>query len=1809
MAQPAGDAKKGNTDSSNLGGLGRTGGRMSERALIQHNYASDPKYKKYVQQVEKCLNSFDNVHEWADCIAFLKQLLKTLQSYMQFKEIPKKLIVAKRLSQCLNPALPTGVHQRALDVYSHILAVRGSEGLKQDLAVWSSGLFPFFEYAATSVKPTLLNIYDTYYLPLQADLRPIMRSFILALLPGLEEETGEYFEKVDSLVPLLSFDITHDPKVLGLLDKLSGTVAPSFFFQNIWLVMLTTPSARGTSLNFLSRRLPHMNADEGRDIGLMIRAFSAALEDENLLVRRSALDILLQSIRIDGFAVRKAHADDRAILMRAATGVVLRRDLSLNRRLYTWLLGPDERAETQLAFLREHVLGLLSGTLKAEMVSPSGEYAESRPFKIYISLLDKWEIGAPLTEVLIYDALKSVKRLMDHPTDSSEDISTTASTLYEAVEPQLTWKYLMTTIFKELSGDGDVSEGIDLARFVLRAFPQDEELQTLHFPVILAGIVDVMNLQIQTTPVKASTKAYQQATLFIQELHSHIPQIALLERPEVTSDNENSRQTQRPYSFACTFYGIQATLTTPPPEGTFIIPQSSVFESLVSCTAKCAQALEKLKDAAALREVFGGMLGFLNGMVNRLTAPVEMAWNPVEWLATLLQSMEYESAIFASVDRIINLSVSLHKSSFVQPQLNISSRVVVSKMVNKLLHYLRPEYVAYHVRAVNLIWSLQSAVKKPYVESILAQSMTSPESRNVSEAYEAFGVLWRLSEDNLLPGFKFKVPLMIVLDTLKSDDPSLRRIGETWMRCSLRSYLRILDPILYELLDPAILRIPAQVKVHGKEIQGFTYEKPFNQRYIHYLLEVLLSVVRFGGQGFAKTARSSYIRRSHYGGLVSRADASKMPDNEGTYLDVLVEILLRFLQSEPTAQWAPTMSPLNALIQSTIVELLQLIVSRGEMEITVVETMEAIVIGKLYFCVHMKRLDLQNKLLHLLHSLISVSSSAIEPSQSVASGKQKQDDSPTATVSPDADKVLGRTYPVNPLLVQTLIDGISTRSNRPILQHWLDFILMAIPQFQPALQSVVSPLNDCLCKQLHHSLKDILFAAKQPDNYSRDMHATVTDSDMIMLLNALERFVLLSLAYTEEEDGDEESIIEKPVHESGGLLGYVSNVFSSDSTHAANAEQLTARSPAYRALDEGIRVLYSIWSALLWKKRDAETARDESLSMIYNRTRLRCRRSLEHLFRVQSAEVFESIVECWNRDKPSHTGTSSETAFELVDVLVSNAQNAVHMTCESIWCRISGISEKSKKQAINPNLTDAVLFRFLEQYMAQLEGPIVVQVWGRYMQLAKEISGSVRDFKIQSFYALRCLSVLAEKITQTTAMDDRRIRRELQDTYAKLLDACVTLVGRSHDHGSWIRRSAKDALVANGRDSPTVSNKDEKIDPSESTTSLTVPDAPKQESSKQSSHLESVTQITRFVASSSLPNLRRFLVDNDKIRCEGGRGKHGRFAQVALEHSRLERPLDIDAVVLSILQEMTRVQATLKTWKTPVTELFNDNRFFNSLPGEAEAWKPVIKSLFDSDKTAFPELTSRVATAPSANIFTNREYEMLLRSLNVRRLSFVVFTGEKNHFLTQLPVIQEKLVDILRNVTAPVVQSEVFLCVRVLLCRLSKNNLTSFWPVLLTELYRIFEQVMTTLPSDGSEDLQLVLAACKCLDLLITLQIEEFQIYQWIFITDTVDAIYRPDNWSPEAMMDQLADVTGNLPIGNSGDSSPVPNETTTYEEQRVLRRPQLNGLKQIESIRDLIPFFSNVSISSYESMYASGGSIDWEAVEKGIMDDMFDGR
>jgi hypothetical protein len=57
-----------------------------------------------------------------------------------------------------------------------------------------------------------------------------------------------------------------------------------------------------------------------------------------------------------------------------------------------------------------------------EMINPSGDYPESRPFKIFISLLDKWEIGAALTDTLAYDALQAARVHVESERGTAEDV-------------------------------------------------------------------------------------------------------------------------------------------------------------------------------------------------------------------------------------------------------------------------------------------------------------------------------------------------------------------------------------------------------------------------------------------------------------------------------------------------------------------------------------------------------------------------------------------------------------------------------------------------------------------------------------------------------------------------------------------------------------------------------------------------------------------------------------------------------------------------------------------------------------------------------------------------------------------------------------------------------------------------------------------------------------------------------------------------------------------------------------------------------------------------------------------------------------------------------------------------------------------------------------------------------------------------------------------------------------------------------------------------------------------------------------------
>ena len=119
---------------------------------------------------------------------------QVLQGHTKFKVVPRKLTIGKRLAQCMHHALPSGVHLKALETYELIFKRISKKGLAQDLFIYSAGLFPLLGNAAMSVKPVLMGIYESYFVPLGKTLLPGLPGMVLGLLPGIEEGS-EYTER------------------------------------------------------------------------------------------------------------------------------------------------------------------------------------------------------------------------------------------------------------------------------------------------------------------------------------------------------------------------------------------------------------------------------------------------------------------------------------------------------------------------------------------------------------------------------------------------------------------------------------------------------------------------------------------------------------------------------------------------------------------------------------------------------------------------------------------------------------------------------------------------------------------------------------------------------------------------------------------------------------------------------------------------------------------------------------------------------------------------------------------------------------------------------------------------------------------------------------------------------------------------------------------------------------------------------------------------------------------------------------------------------------------------------------------------------------------------------------------------------------------------------------------------------------------------------------------------------------------------------------------------------------------------------
>ncbi|XP_063006439.1 protein dopey-2-like [Melospiza melodia melodia] len=384
----------------------------------EQDLLGDYRYRNYSSAIEKALRNFESSSEWADLISSLGKLNKALQSNLKYSLLPRRLIISKRLSQCLHPALPSGVHLKALETYEIIFKIIGTKWLAKDLFLYSSGLFPLLANAAMSVRPVLLGLYEKYFLPLQKSLLPGLQAFVIGLLPGLEEGS-EIYDRTDAL-----------------LVKLSLLMGQEVFYGALWGSVLGSPSIRLPASLFV---VSHINRELsgkqqkfmlGTDYKLTIKSLCVSVLDSNVLVQRNTLEAILfffpfytaLDCKESTILLRRA---DLVYILSAATQTLLRRDMSLNRRLYAWLLGSDIKGGTfapdsttsedhAVYFFGKYSKDLLVESLivilhqKFPEADPEEQHqAYLKPFRILISLLDKPEIGPQVVGDLFLEVLRA----------------------------------------------------------------------------------------------------------------------------------------------------------------------------------------------------------------------------------------------------------------------------------------------------------------------------------------------------------------------------------------------------------------------------------------------------------------------------------------------------------------------------------------------------------------------------------------------------------------------------------------------------------------------------------------------------------------------------------------------------------------------------------------------------------------------------------------------------------------------------------------------------------------------------------------------------------------------------------------------------------------------------------------------------------------------------------------------------------------------------------------------------------------------------------------------------------------------------------------------------------------------------------------------------------------------------------------------------------------------------------------------------------------------------------------------------------
>lgn len=1281
-------------------------------------------------------------------------------------------------------------------------------------------------FASLSVRPLFLSIFEGHILKLGGDaLRPALKAVILALLPGLEDETSEDFERMVTAMDKLRAAVEASSDEVSHVRGGSGS---SHFWQCFFLATITNSSRRQGALAFLVRRLPKFgvsrsNTADAPEIsagttglpaeaqaaispepGLLIRCFESGLSDPQLLIQRGFLDLLVSHLPLDSPVLQKSISkEDLERSVAAAAGVVSRRDMSLNRRLWAWFLGPDpvapdgndgvsspiqekqngagDQSTQHAAFFSRYGLQALTSSVLKMINRPSKTPAERvRPFRVCLSLMDRWEVGALIVPEIFLPALESVQSYSESASrEEAEEVLRSASAFFDGVDSGLIWGKLIHLVTSSLdttsASNSEALRRIRLARFVLARFNlQEEDMLIHHLPLMVLSTFASLNVALEATDrLSVNLEIIKMALEIADTLVQMMPERAL--RSGRITDHQSSSIITAPRELVFeqirAFYEeSQGSLdASNPPFEAAALGQFILREVARSFTASLQSDV-----GTPTPDLCGKILANLMSKAQNLTVLEEI--DPVAIFQHLLTESTEQGTLlsFCQLSAITGVLTALETSQPSQPYVPASQLPeLVYPLVASLWKTLSPANPKYHVEATRCLIQLHtispaSRMVEAAISVIITEQLAHPLTDTEPLCAENFAILWshilyelsmqsekrgsvarrpsgmNIPASSLAPADYTAIltrPLLLLLDTIEEEDTETSAFMRSWLQ-DVPSLARVFDVLALRLQSLHCTTITASASRSQTPAKKHLLRERDDRKECLYSLRQLHNIIKTPSQ-------LTWITLAESPAPAPRDDTSR------TTLQIwLVQTSLLLLGLSSGSAMAD--------IPTHVHELHRVSVS---------------IISLLYqspFAAPLRDLELEVPLIARLKSagpslqslLLATTLSALRlrltrppperPADLKLPNQQAQRSRLSLALSRDSEDIQPAVTPPPPELVDCLKYGFSSPTSRRVLDDWVHFLVEVLPMFADTIFQNLLPLVECFCKQINVCFEELKTTFAKRDQ----RHGISRESTLISLINGLEQ--ILAKAHDRLTIEETKVLVSKsPEQPQGFFSNVVSGVFTSDSNQT-RTPTANSRLTVLLCFQDTVRICFAIWS---WGGYGQQEQHDSSSSSSFAysslRMRNRARRILEHLFAAEALECLETLAVLWA--KSTNDDSPGKAIVGLLNVLNgSKPKHTIPAIFNAVYSRTDpNALEANRMSTLTSNLSDAELVAFLVEYTKSLEDDAMDEIWQDCTLFLRDVLANPLPHRQILPTLLDFTAVIGQKVDNTNFGEQRRMRREL----------------------------------------------------------------------------------------------------------------------------------------------------------------------------------------------------------------------------------------------------------------------------------------------------------------------------------------------------------------------------------------------------------------------------------------------------------------